>query len=119
MKILLSIFLCLSLACHAQQKDSIQNDLACSENTSIITTDDNHICALLSADEQIMASYWHGLMDTPQALQSILRWAGAETQLIDYQELREKSLAVLGNSVEQHLDWKKLESALNEFSEKR
>lgn len=100
-------------------KDSNQNDISGSENTSIISTDDNHICALLSADEQIMASYWHGLMDTPQALQSILRWAGAETQLIDYQELREKSLAVLGDSVEQHLDWQKLESALNEFSEKR
>ncbi|OUS41492.1 cobyric acid synthase CobQ, partial [Oleispira antarctica] len=50
------------------------------ENHSIIATDDEHICALLSADEQIMASYWHGLMDTPEALQSILRWAGAETR---------------------------------------
>ena len=86
------------------------------ENHSIITTDDDHICALLSADEQILASYWHGLMDTPEALQSILRWAGAETRLVDYQELREKSLDALANSAEAQFDWLKLEKSLAEFT---
>ena len=86
------------------------------ENHSIISTDDEHICALLSADEQIFASYWHGLMDTPEALQSILRWAGAETRLVDYQELREKSLDALANSAEEQFDWQRLEKALAEFA---
>jgi adenosylcobyric acid synthase len=85
------------------------------ENYSIISTDDDHICALLSADEQIMASYWHGLLDTPEALQSILRWAGAETRLVDYQELREKSLDALADSAAECFDWEKLEESLAEF----
>ena len=71
---------------------------------------------MLSADEQIFASYWHGLMDTPEALQSILRWAGAETRLVDYQELREKSLDALANSAEEQFDWQRLEKALAEFA---
>jgi adenosylcobyric acid synthase len=85
------------------------------ENTSIITTEDDHICALLSEDQQILASYWHGLMDTPEALQSILRWAGAETKLVDYQELREKSLDALADSAFESFDWVKLEKSLAEF----
>jgi adenosylcobyric acid synthase len=85
------------------------------ESTSIITTSDDHICALLSKDEQILASYWHGLMDTPEALQSILRWAGAETKLVDYQELREISLDALADSAYESFDWLKLETALIDF----
>ena len=88
-------------------------------NHSIISTDDDHLCALLSADEQILASYWHGLMDTPEALQSILRWAGAETRLVDYQELREKSLDALADSAAECFDWQKLEQSLAEFSQSR
>jgi len=86
------------------------------ENTSIISTDDDHICALLSEDQQILASYWHGLMDTPEALQSILRWAGAETKLVDYQELREKSLDALADSAFESFDWVKVEESLIEFT---
>lgn len=85
------------------------------ENASIITTEDDHICALLSEDQQILASYWHGLMDTPEALQSILRWAGAETKLVDYQELREKSLDALADSAFESFEWVKLEKALAKF----
>jgi adenosylcobyric acid synthase len=54
-------------------------------------------------------------MDTPEALQSILRWAGAETRLVDYQELREKSLDALADSAFESFDWQKLESALAKF----
>ena len=98
---------------------TLSSNAESAENLSIISTDDDHICALLSADEQIMASYWHGLMDTPEALQSILRWAGAETRLVDYQELREKSLDALADSAEEQFDWQKLEQALTEFSQSR
>jgi adenosylcobyric acid synthase len=85
------------------------------ENTSIITTEYDHICALLSEDQQILASYWHGLMDTPEALQSILRWAGAETKLVDYQALREKSLDALADSAFDSFNWIKLEQSLADF----
>ena len=84
---------------------------------SIISTDDQHLCGLLSADQQIMASYWHGLMDTPEALQAILRWAGdGDFDRVDYQVLREQSLEVLAASVEEHFDWQKLSQALAKFS---
>lgn len=88
---------------------------------SIIATSDQHICGLLSDDQQILASYWHGLMDTPEALQAIMRWAGNTSQAnnfqqVDYQQLREQSLDVLADSVEQHFDWKKLETALEIFN---
>ena len=98
---------------------TLSSNAESAENLSIISTDDDHICALLSADEQIMASYWHGLMDTPEALQSILRWAGAETRLVDYQELREKSLDALADSAAECFDWQKLETSLSEFSQNR
>ena len=89
------------------------------KSKSIITTEDQHICALLSDDEQILASYWHGLMDTPEALQAILRWAGAETQLVDYQVLREKSLDALADSAFESFDWHKLETSLATFTQSR
>ena len=89
------------------------------KSKSIITTEDQHICALLSDDEQILASYWHGLMDTPEALQAILRWAGAETQLVDYQALREKSLDALADSAFESFDWQKLETSLATFTQSR
>jgi hypothetical protein len=55
-------------------------------------------------------------MDTPEALQSILRWAGAETKLVDYQELREKSLDALADSAFESFDWVKVEESLIEFT---
>ncbi len=62
---------------------------------------------LLSKDNQILASYWHGLMDTPQALDAILQWAsgGDSFELIDYQQLREQSIDALADSLEREFDW--------------
>ena len=103
----------------SKEKDKKQNDTKIHKSSSIITTEDQHICALLSDDEQILASYWHGLMDTPEALQAILRWAGAETQLVDYQVLREKSLDALADSAFESFDWQKLEASLAAFTQSR
>lgn len=106
----------LTLASNTASSNTSYSKKETAENHSIISTDDDHICALLSADEQILASYWHGLMDTPEALQSILRWAGAETRLVDYQVLRENSLDALADSAAECFDWQKLEKSLTEFS---
>lgn len=83
--------------------------------TSVIETTDNRLCALLSADEQVLGTYWHGLLDTPDALQSILLWAGAKTDKVDYQELREHSIDTLADSMDCHLDWQKMDDALSKF----
>ena len=58
-------------------------------------------------------------MDTPEALQAILRWAGAETQLVDYQVLRENSLDALADSAFESFDWHKLETSLATFTQSR
>jgi len=62
---------------------------------------------ILSQDQQIFCSYWHGIMDTPQALDAILSWAsdGNKFNHIDYQGLREQSIEALADSVEQEFDW--------------
>ena len=71
----------------------------------------------MSTDQQILASYWHGLMDTPEALDAILTWASGNGDLakVDYQMLREQSIDCLADSVEQQFNWDKLEQAMAKF----
>ena len=85
-------------------------------------TDDAHcapLCELstgeqegcVSADNQIMGSYLHGLFDHPQALQYFLHWAGLDTPLTDsyiaQQEAEIERLATLCNA---HLDWQAIDA---------
>jgi adenosylcobyric acid synthase len=60
----------------------------------------------ISPDGQILASYLHGLFDSPQALNTLLDWAGADavTQTFDINHLREQQLERLADTLEQHLD---------------
>lgn len=67
----------------------------------------------ISADNQIMGSYLHGLLDEPQALSLCLAWAGlAKAQGLDINARREQELERLAQVVEQSLDWHKFASAL-------
>lgn len=53
------------------------------------------------ADGQILVTYVHGLFDTPQALDALLRWAGLATSTqVDLDALREASLERLADAVE-------------------
>lgn len=59
----------------------------------------------LSADNQIMGTYLHGLFEDPQACQSLLTWAGVKnTVRIDHNARREQSIEALADAVEEHLD---------------
>ncbi|PAJ72583.1 cobyric acid synthase CobQ [Pseudoalteromonas sp. NBT06-2] len=76
---------------------------------------------VISEDNQIFASYWHGLMDTPEALTAILNWAtdsviGSGFKHVDYQALREHSINHLADNIEQEFDWNKLTAALKKFN---
>ena len=55
-------------------------------------------------------TYLHGVFDSPEALQQIIRWAGLETTLIDNYEMQQEReierLAVMCNN---HLNWRKLD----------
>jgi len=63
----------------------------------------------LSADGQIMATYCHGLFDTPEALSALLGWAGHKASVrFDPDERRERDLERLADAVEENLDLQRL-----------
>lgn len=63
----------------------------------------------ISADDQILATYCHGLFDQPQALTALLAWAGMKDAApVDFIARREADLDRLADAVEAALDWEKL-----------
>ncbi len=68
------------------------------ENSDGFTVDDG----ACSADDQIHASYIHGLFDSQESLVSILEWAGASNVdgEFDYEALREQELDRLADTLE-------------------
>lgn len=74
-------------------------------------------CGFLTQDQQVFASYWHGLFDTAEALQQILFWAGLKhSEAPDFTAIREQQLNRLADSTEHHFDFRKLQSALDKFN---
>jgi adenosylcobyric acid synthase len=67
---------------------------------------------VITEDNQIFATYCHGVLDHPSALQSLLTWAGAtETAIIDFASRREADINRLADAVEQilpHPSWSTL-----------
>ena len=67
----------------------------------------------ISADDQVIGTYWHGLFESSAACDALLSWAGlSEPQSIDYHALRESELNRLADCIEEHLDLSLLESSL-------
>ncbi|WP_026227967.1 cobyric acid synthase [Paraburkholderia atlantica] len=67
----------------------------------------------LSADGQILATYVHGLFDTPAACAALLAWAGLSgAEAVDYPALREASLERLADTLAEHVDMRRLFAAL-------
>ena len=63
--------------------------------------DDHRPDGAVDDADQILATYVHGLFDTPEALDGLLRWAGATPQTrVDLDALREASLERLADAVE-------------------
>ena len=59
----------------------------------------------ISADNQILGSYLHGIFDEPQACNAILNWAGYHQRIApDMAQLREANLNRLADSLEASLD---------------
>lgn len=70
---------------------------------------DHGLDGALSADNQVMGTYLHGVFDHPQALQALLQWAGLDqAQQLDYEALREEQLDRLAQSARDHLDMPRL-----------
>ncbi|OQX12894.1 MAG: cobyric acid synthase CobQ [Thiothrix lacustris] len=68
----------------------------------------------ISPDGQILATYLHGLFDTPEALQALLVWAGlAAAQPFDINTVREQQLERLADMLETHLAMRKVLGIVN------
>jgi adenosylcobyric acid synthase len=59
----------------------------------------------ISNDNQIIATYLHGLFESTQATDALLRWAGLREPVTpDYHARREAEIDRLTDTMEQHLD---------------
>jgi adenosylcobyric acid synthase len=69
----------------------------------------------LSKDNQILATYCHGLFDHPEGQKSLLEWAGLrDADAFHLDQHRETQLNRLADTLEQHLDIEKIDSILGQ-----
>ena len=69
----------------------------------------------ISEDNQVAGSYLHGLFDSPQALQQLLAWAGANTELAeDYGAQQEHEIERLAQVCQAHLNWDAIHSIIEQ-----
>ncbi|MEI8615854.1 cobyric acid synthase [Shewanella sp. PP-He15 brown] len=82
-----------------------------SESTSLTAPTVSFTDGLQSDDGQILGTYLHGLFDSPDACQLILRWAGLnDAKTIDINQIREQQLERLADVLAEHLDMQKLQT---------
>ena len=78
-------------------------------NSPVATMDDGRTDGAISADNQVLGTYLHGLFDHPDSSAALLAWAGLETtQVVDQREIRETQLNRLAAELEEHLDCARL-----------
>lgn len=64
---------------------------------------------IISDCDNIAGTYWHGLFEQPEALKTILSWAGLRTNTkVDFAEIREAQIDRLADAVEAHMDMDKV-----------
>jgi adenosylcobyric acid synthase len=70
-----------------------------------VLLDDGRCDGGMSADEQILGTYLHGLFDGPAACEALLRWMGIpEPAPLDYAVMRERAIDRVADAAEEHLD---------------
>jgi len=84
---------------------------------------DNHFCkinskkeGIISKDNQIMATYLHGIFDAPAFIPEFLKWSGFDktsTTDFNYQTFKEQQIEYLATEVEKVLDLNKIKACLN------
>ncbi len=64
---------------------------------------------VLSYDDQIFGTYWHGCFDAPEACQALLQWAGlTKASLSDFNQVREVNINKVADVIEQHCHFDKV-----------
>ncbi len=67
--------------------------------------DDGRNDGAISEDGQVMATYLHGVFESPAACATLLAWAGVQApQSVDYRALCERHIERLADALEEHLD---------------
>ncbi|AGH43196.1 cobyric acid synthase CobQ [Paraglaciecola psychrophila 170] len=95
---------------HTEREDGF-NAFALLDNGQL---DDGQLEGCISADNQVAGSYLHGMFDSPQALQQITAWAGADTDKVDtYASQQEHELDRLADACKAHLDWQKIHTFIS------
>ena len=70
---------------------------------------DGRVDGAVSVDGQVLATYLHGLFESPESCAALLRWAGLKSvQMVDYHALRETDIERLADLVQNHLDTARL-----------
>lgn len=88
---------------------SLESPFICYSNDAGRSKSDGAI----SDDSQIAGTYWHGLLDTPDALKAILIWAGCQaSSTVDYATLRETAIERLADAFEECIDMDKVMNIL-------
>jgi adenosylcobyric acid synthase len=79
-----------------------------------LTFDDNTPHGAISNDNQIIGHYLHGIFDHPEALRSLLEWAGLETaQHLDLLDEQERAFDRLADAFEEQIDMDFIDDLLN------
>jgi len=75
----------------------------------LIHLNDDRLDGLISADNQIMGCYLHGIFEHPQACQFLLQWAGLnKAQSIDHNIHREAAINLIADTLEKEISMEKL-----------
>lgn len=65
----------------------------------------NRTDGAISTDQQLIGTYLHGLFESTESCNSLLRWAGlSEPHTADYRQLREESIDRLADAMAEHLN---------------
>jgi len=71
----------------------------------LFSLDSNRNDGVISADNNVLGTYLHGIFDTPCACHHLLNWAGLKSNSeVDLNIVREQQLERLADCLEQHLD---------------
>jgi adenosylcobyric acid synthase len=81
------------------------------ENPAIVLSD--RLDGAISADGQILGTYFHGLFEAKDSANALLAWAGLkDSSSIDYRQFREASIDDLADALENHLDMNFIERVI-------
>ncbi len=76
---------------------------------------DGRLDGAISHDNQIIATYLHGVFDSTAACAALLQWAGLQSvQPVDYHALREQNFERLADTLEAHLDMPRIMQLLGD-----